>query len=125
MVTPFVNKELTDRETEQFLHHIEHCEDCMDELDIYYTVYKAFDTLDCNTHHRENDFRKLLQEEIRQTKRGILRRRVLLALRGILFVLAELLLILSVYTGYEIREKEEAHTSLQSAIHRIQRGNEE
>jgi hypothetical protein len=97
----------------------------MDELDIYYMVYKAFDTFDCDTHNRENDFQKLLQEEIRQTKRGILRRRVCLVLRGILFAAAELLLILSIYTGYEIREGEAERSTVQNAIHRIQKGNAE
>ena len=46
MVSPFVDKKLTDKETEQFLKHIEHCSDCMDELDIYFTMYKAMDTLE-------------------------------------------------------------------------------
>ena len=35
MVTPYVKHELDDRETEQFLDHVEHCKDCMEELDIY------------------------------------------------------------------------------------------
>ena len=37
MGTPFVDRELTDKETEQFLEHIENCSDCRDELDIYFT----------------------------------------------------------------------------------------
>lgn len=118
MVTPFVNKELTDRETEQFLRHIEHCSDCMDELDIYFTVYKALNTLDSGTH-QEYNFRKMLHEDIRLTKRGIAHRKAFHLCRGIVLALAELLMILSVYTGYQVRRGEIENSIFQRAIYRL------
>ena len=63
MVTPFIKRELSDREAEQFLRHIEHCSDCMDELDMYFTVYKALDTLESGVHN-ELDFQKMLEADI-------------------------------------------------------------
>lgn len=122
MVTPFINKELSDKETEQFLKHVEHCSDCMDELDIYFTVYRALDTLDSGAHH-EYDFRKMMQEEIRSAKHGIWRRKVMRGLRGAVVVLAELLLLLSVLSGYEIRKGELEHSTIQWAIERLSHRN--
>lgn len=93
MVTRFVNKELPRDEAEQFLHHVEHCEDCMEELDIYYTMYKAFDMLDAGTHH-EYDFKKMLVDEIHAAKRKIVVQKIFRVL-GYAFVtgIAMLLLI--------------------------------
>jgi hypothetical protein len=121
MVTPFIKKELTDKEAEQFLKHIEHCSDCMDELDIYFTVYKALDTLDSGVHN-EYDFRKLMEEYIRSVKRGILTRRVTKALRGVTLVLAELLLLLSVFTGIEVKRNEAQQSTFHRAIYRLRGG---
>ena len=85
MVTLYVNKELSDKETEMFLDHIEHCSDCMDELDIYFTVYRALDSLDTGAHH-EFDFKKMLEEDIRMERRAILRRKILSVARVVLIV---------------------------------------
>lgn len=111
MVTPFIKKELSDRETEQFLNHVEHCADCMDELDIHFTVYKALDTLDSGVHH-EYDFRRMLNEEIRNARRRILRRKMFRALYWLVLFLTEVLLVLSIYTGYQQkRERPEKRQS--------------
>ncbi len=111
MVTPFIKKELSDRETEQFLNHVEHCADCMDELDIHFTVYKALDTLDSGVHH-EYDFRRMLNEEIRNARRRILRRKMFRALYWLVLFLTELLLVMSIYTGYQQkRERSEKRQS--------------
>lgn len=118
MVTPYVNKELSDKEMELFLDHIEHCSDCMDELDIYFTVYRALDSLDSGAHH-EFDFKKMLEEDIRMEHRAILRRKAVRAARGILMVLAEVLLLLSIYTGYQMKQGEMASNAIQKAIHRL------
>lgn len=118
MVTPFINKELSDKETEQFLKHIEHCSDCMDELDIYFTVYRALDTLDSGSH-QEYNFRKMMQEEIRAAKRRVLVRKVSRGLRGAVIVLAEILLLFSVFTGYEMKRGENRRTTLHRAIERL------
>lgn len=119
MVTPFVNHELSDRETEQFLHHVEYCSDCKDELDTYFMVYRALDTLDEGNHHRENDFQKMLSEEIRSAKRGILTRRISAILRGLLIILAELLMLLCIFIGYENRSEDAGKHRFHKAIYGI------
>lgn len=121
MVTPFIKRELPDKEAEQFLRHIEHCSDCMDEMDIYFTVYKALDMLDFEGHN-EYDFRKLMEEDIRFVKRGILRRKILRAARYVALFVAEILLILSVYTGYELRRNESEQSTIHKAIYRLHNG---
>lgn len=115
LITAYVKKELPDRELEQFLYHVEHCSDCMDELDTYYTVYQALDLLDSGGCHNY-DFRNMLKNEIRATKKGILRRRIAGILLGILVVAAEFLLAVSVYTGYEIDRGAQQSTLIERAI---------
>ena len=118
MVTPFVDRELTDKETEQFLEHIESCSDCRDELDIYFTVYHALNSLDSGAHHEFN-FKIMLEEDIREAKRGVMRRKALRAIRGIMLVAAEVLLLVSVITGYEMKQGEISHSTFQKAIYRL------
>lgn len=118
MITAYVEKKLTDKELEQFLHHVEHCSDCMDELDIYFMVYQALDTLDSGVHH-EFDFQKMLGNDIRMSHRRLVRKKVLGILCGALLLLTEVLLAFSVYTGFEMREGETRFTTIQRAILRI------
>ena len=118
MVTPFINKELTDKETELFLNHIEACSECKDELDVYFTVYRALDFLDSGTHH-DFDFKKMLESEIQMERKGIKHRKVLRISKGLLLLVTELLLLFSVYTGYEMRQGEISRSMFQKAIHRL------
>lgn len=120
MVTPFINHELSDREAEQFLHHVEHCSDCKDELDTYFMVYRTLDTLDEGIQHKENDFQKMLSEEIRSAKRGILTRRVAAVFRGLLIILAELLMLLCIFIGYENRSEDAGKHKFHRAIYGTQ-----
>lgn len=119
MVTPFVDGKLTDKETEQFIKHIEQCSDCMDELDIYYTMYKAMDILDSGMHH-ELDFKTMLENEIRSARHGILRRKAVRAARSVILVLAEILLLVSVYTGYQMKQGEVMDNVFRKAILNLQ-----
>lgn len=120
MVTPFINHELSDKETEQFLHHVEHCSECMDELDTYFMVYRAIDTLDAGWHHKENDFQKMLGEEIRVAKRGILIRRSVTVFRVLLMTVAEILMLFSIFIGYENRSEDAGTRAFHRAIYGVQ-----
>ncbi len=115
MITPYVKKELSEKETEEFLHHIENCSDCMDELDTYYTVYQALDLLDSTDRHDFN-FRNMLKEDIRMAQRKIALRKTLTAAAAVLLILTELLMGYSVYTGYRIKQGEEQLTVIQRAM---------
>lgn len=115
MVTPYVKHELGDRETEQFLDHVEHCKDCMEELDIYFTMYQALELLESGKH-QEYNFSKMLKENIRDTRRRIFGRKVFRALHVVLLFLAEILLVFTVITGFEMRRGEIEHTIFERAI---------
>lgn len=121
MVAPFVKKELSEKETEQFLRHIEHCSDCMDELDIYFTVYKALDTLDSGTH-QEYNFQKMMKEELRAAKRSIVIHKAFHIFRFVILVMTELLLVISLYTGIEMKRGEMKSSTFHRAIHSLSSG---
>ncbi|MCD7735683.1 MAG: zf-HC2 domain-containing protein [Lachnospiraceae bacterium] len=118
MVVPFVKKELSERDMEAFLDHVESCEDCMDELDIYFVVYNALNAMDSGTHH-EYDFKKMLAEEIRMSRRAILKRKISKAARAVLLILAELLLIFSAVTGVRMKQGLSGDSILERAILRM------
>lgn len=118
MVTPFVKKELSDKEIEQFLKHIEQCEDCKDELDIYFTMYKAIELLDSGAH-QEFDFKKKLEEELRASRRMITVHHTTRIVRSAAVLLAELVLIFCVYTGVEMRCGETEYNAFQKALERF------
>ncbi|WP_283683323.1 zf-HC2 domain-containing protein [Parablautia sp. Marseille-Q6255] len=101
MITPFIKKELEDKQQEAFLKHVERCADCRDELDIYFTVYRVLDTLDSGSH--SYDFQNMLEEEIRTAKRGIIRKKTARIARYLLIAAVEALLLFCVCTGYELR----------------------
>lgn len=118
MVTPYVNRTLTDEEMEVFLDHVEHCSDCMEELDIYFTMYRAMDSLDSGSH-QEYNFQKMLQEDIHMAHRSIFRHRFSRGVRFALLLLTELLLIMSVFTGYEMKKVHPEQSTFQRAILRL------
>ncbi len=119
MVTPFVERKLSDKDMEQFLKHVGHCSDCMDELDIYFTMYKALDTLDSGAYH-EYDFRKMLREELRMAHRTVVRHKVTHIVYGVMLAVTEVLLICSLYSGIELRRGQAERTTFERAISRIQ-----
>lgn len=96
MVNRFVEKKLSYQELEQFLQHVEQCDDCMDELDIYYTMHKAFDMLDTGAHQNYN-FKELLKEELHAARRAVIMHRTSLVLRDIFLAGLAILALLGLY----------------------------
>lgn len=96
MINRFVEKKLSYSELEQFLHHVEQCEDCMDELDIYFTMHKAFDMLDTGAHQNYN-FKEMLENSLHTARRAVIIHKVCLVLRDLLFGLLTLILLLAIY----------------------------
>ena len=103
MVTPYIKGELSEKELEQFIKHIDQCSDCMDELDIYFTVYQAMDRLDAEDHPDYN-FKRMLNESIHAAKRRIVLSRVFRLMRTVLFILTDLLLLLCIITGIRLSQ---------------------
>lgn len=115
LITAYVKKELPDRELEQFLYHVEHCSDCMDELNTYYTVYQALDLLDFRECHDYN-FQTMLERDIKETRKSMLRRKMMGVILAAVLLLTEVLLGISVYTGYELERGNEQSTLIERAI---------
>ena len=91
MVSPYVCRELSMQDTEDFLNHIEECQSCRDELETYFIVYKAIENLDAETEtDTAMNFKKLLDQDLKHERHRIMLwrvRRILLIL-GILASIA-------------------------------------
>lgn len=74
-VTRYINHTLTTDELEEFLDHIEHCSSCYDELETYFIVHEAIQQLDEKEDGTVLDFRELLEEDIRRSRRHIRQKR--------------------------------------------------
>ena len=71
MVTRFIDHSLSVNELEEFLDHIETCPSCYDELETYFIVHEAMQQLDEKEDGTVLDFKKLLEQEIRRSRRSI------------------------------------------------------
>ena len=49
LVTPYINKEISDDDLAEFLKHIDSCEECREELEIYFMVDVGIRQLDEGT----------------------------------------------------------------------------
>ena len=88
MVTKYINHTLSTDELEEFLDHIEHCTSCYDELETYFIVHEAMQQLDEDKDGKVLDFKKLLEQEIRRSRRNIHQKRVMYFVTGLLCVCA-------------------------------------
>ena len=73
-------------ELEEFLDHIEHCSSCYDELETYFIVHEAIQQLDEKEDGTVLDFRELLEQDIRRSRRYIRQKRWLHFLSVIFFM---------------------------------------
>ena len=105
MVTQYINHSLSVDELEEFLDHISHCSSCYDELETYFIVHEAIQQLDEPEDSSALDFRKLLDQDIRKSRRYIRKKRWFHFLTGLLLaVFAVLLLIFVIFFNQFIQE---------------------
>ena len=69
MVNGYINHELSLKELEEFLDHIQTCSSCYDELETYFIVHEAMQQLDDNDSGSVMDFKRLLEQDIRKSRR--------------------------------------------------------
>lgn len=88
-ITPYIERKLNDRETEEFIEHVRGCEACSEELEVYFTIYYALAQLDKEDNDVYN-IKELLEKDLKQSedrvkKHNIVRfyRRLLMTLIGI------------------------------------------
>lgn len=97
MITPYINRELTDRELEGFIDHIRDCKECYEELEIYFTIHFALQKLDEDKNVSYN-IQKMLKDDLRTSERRVQHRKVARYYRFVLVVLAEAALLLTLFT---------------------------
>ena len=98
LVARYIKHTLSVDELEEFLDHIEHCSSCYDELETYFIVHEAIQQLDEKEDGTVLDFRELLEQDIRRSRRYIRQKRWLHFLTGLLLaVFAVLLLIFVIF----------------------------
>ena len=88
LVIPYINDQLSDEETEDFLEHIENCKECYEELEIHFTVHYALQKLDEDDKISFN-IPKMLKENLRDTKNRIHRRKIFHGVTACVVALAD------------------------------------
>ena len=83
MVNRYISHDLPVDEMEEFLDHIQNCSSCYDELETYFIVHKAMEQLDENGKDQILDFRELLEEDIRKSRRYILKKKFFRTVEGV------------------------------------------
>ena len=76
MVNGYINHELPLKELEEFLDHIQKCSSCYDELETYFIVHEAMQQLDDNDSGSVMDFKSLLEQDIRKSRRYIRKKKL-------------------------------------------------
>lgn len=76
MVNRYINHDLPVEELEEFLAHIEKCSSCYDELETYFIVHEAMQQLDENGSSSVLDFKTLLRQDIRSSRRYIRKKKI-------------------------------------------------
>ena len=76
MVNKYIDHTLPLNDLEDFLEHIEKCSSCYDELATYFIVHKAMQQLDDNDSGSVMDFKSLLEQDIRKSRRYIRKKKI-------------------------------------------------
>ena len=106
LVKPYLQKQLSDRELEQFLDHVENCPECYDELEIYFVIYEALED-SRETHGADKyNFQEKLKQDIKNSRRYLHLRRAYRLFRYAVVLLAEVLLVFAILTGVEMMGEE-------------------
>ncbi len=87
MVNRYIDHTLRVDELEEFLDHVESCPSCYDELETYFIVHEVTQQLDNQTEDTVLDFKKLLAQDIKKSRRYIHKKRGMQFAAGILILL--------------------------------------
>ena len=105
MVNKYIGHALSVNELEEFLEHIENCSSCYDELATYFIVHKAMEQLDEKQEESVLDFKGLLEEDIRKSRRYIRKKKVSWLMFGVsicllIATIAAILIFVMMETNY-------------------------
>lgn len=93
MVNRYINHTLTVEEMEGFLDHIRECTSCYEELETYFIVHEAIQQLNEEGSDSTLDFKQLLEQDIRRSRRYIRTKKASRFFTGLLICLALVLII--------------------------------
>lgn len=105
MVNKYIDNTLPLNDLEDFLEHIEKCSSCYDELATYFIVHKAMQQLDEKQEDTVLDFKELLEEDIRKSRRYIRKKKFHRAIAAVaVCVLIAALVVFLVFVILELKE---------------------
>lgn len=87
MVNRYIDHTLKVDELEEFLDHVESCPSCYDELETYFIVYEVTQQLDDQAENTVLDFKTLLAQDIRKSRRYIHKKRGMQFAAGMLILM--------------------------------------
>lgn len=99
-IMPYIHRELSDRETEDFIEHIRECETCSEELEVYFTIYYALEKLE-DEGQGSFDIKELLQKDIEQAEQRIRNHQILGFYQRLFLAVMGLLLAVVLLTGVQ------------------------
>mgnify|MGYP000423213577 FL=1 len=105
MVNRYIERDLSVDELENFLEHVENCPSCYDELETYFIVHAAMQQLDEKQEDTVLDFKELLEEDIRKSRRYIRKKKFHRAIAAVaVCVLIAALVVFLVFVILELKE---------------------
>ena len=102
MVNGYINHELSLKELEEFLDHIQTCSSCYEELETYFIVHEAMQQLDDNDSGSVMDFKSLLEQDIRKSRRYIRKKKLVRFSVGVLLCI--LIVALAAFMVYVVMQ---------------------
>ena len=86
LIRPYLEGQLSDRELEEFLNHVENCRECHDELEIYFSIYQ---TLGDEDDDGDYNFTRKLEQQLKRSRDYLRRRHIWKSLRILAAAVAE------------------------------------
>lgn len=106
LVKPYIEGQLSDKQLEQFLDHVEHCPECYEELEIYFSIYETLGSSEKNQDEELYDFGRKLKQDMKNSRRYLYLRKAYRFFRFAVVLLAEFLLVCTIITGIELKGDE-------------------
>lgn len=82
LVNSYIEHKLPVDELEEFLDHVQECSSCYDELETYFIVYEVMQQLNESSRDSVLDFKDLLEQDIKSSRRYIRKKKWSWALVG-------------------------------------------
>ena len=105
LIQPYVQGNMPEKEMEPFISHIRKCHTCHEELETYFIVHEVTQQLDDDSSDSVLDFKKLLEQNIRKSRRYIRKKKVSWLMFGVsicllIATIAAILIFVMMETNY-------------------------